>query len=194
MRLARFIFCTLLLITLQMKQIAWTQKMDSIQLIALPTKVPDSILGTVDYYAWREADFSTRIAASGLEYDTPHYYCNYGHKYAHRFTWHIRPHLSAEGQQWLDKTLLMLQIGTEVCLLQDPFIELAPERLYQQLFTLHPQVYEAAGFFELSFRDQLAVVIRLDPSDLTSPEGRRQVVALAKGYLRAKITAALIYN
>lgn len=154
-----------------------------------PTPAPDSILGTVDYYAWREADFSTRAAAAGLTIKSPDYYCNYGHKYAHRFTWHIRPHLSTEGQQWLDKTLFLLQVGTEVCLLRGTLIELEPKRLNQLLFTLHPDVYAVAGFYTLPFRDQVAIVIRLDPSDLTSPEGRRQVVALVKGYLRAKLNA-----
>lgn len=189
--LIRSLFC-LICFALQVNAAeVFGQNADQNPTLLPPTPAPDSILGSVDYYAWRENDFTKRVSEAGYNINTPPYYCNYGHKYAHRFTWHIRPRLTEEGQQWLDKTLLLLQVGTEVCLLQEPLIELNPEELNRQLFQLHPQVYEAAGFFELAFRDQFAIVIRLDPSDLTSPEGRQQVVALAKGYLRAKINALI---
>lgn len=187
MRLTGFLSFLLLMVALLVQTTAAAQERDSLPQMASPNPIPDSVLGTIDYYHWRETDFQQRSKHAGLNLESPDYYCSYGHKYAHRFSWHIRPHLSNEGKQWLDRTLLLLQIGTEACLQSRPELELQPESLNRMLFDLHPAVYAAAGFYELTFADQLRILIRLDPHDLISPEGQRQAKTLIRGYIRYKV-------
>lgn len=153
----------------------------------VPTPAPDSLYGTAAYYKWRETDFRVRCAISKNKSVIPDYYSNYGDKYVERFSLVIRNHLSQEGQHWLDETLILLQLGTEIELLSDPLIELSPQELRRDLFALHPVVYELTGFFDLSLRDQFNIVIRLDVKDLISEEGRIQTRELAKKFIRHKL-------
>lgn len=153
----------------------------------IPTLAPDSLFGTTAYYKWRETDFRVRCILSKNQSEIPDYYSNYGDKYVERFSLVIRNHLSPEGQQWLDETLLLLEIGTEAALLNDPLVELSPQELRHRLFELHPLVYETAGFFDLSLRDQFNIAIRLDIKDLISKEGRIQAKELAKKFVLHKL-------
>lgn len=187
MRLTGSLSCLFWTMILLLQNSTLAQERDTLPQITLPNPVPDSVLGSIHYYDWRETDFQQRSRNACLELESPDYYCSYGHKYAHRFSWHIRPHLTVKGQQWLDRTLLLLQIGTEACLQSCPELELHPELLNRKLFDLHPAVYVAAGFYDLSFFDQLRIIIRLDPYDLISPEGRRQAKTLIQGYLHHKV-------
>lgn len=145
-----------------------------------PTDAPSWLFGTTEYYKWRETDFQLRNFLSNQQLSPPNYYLNYGDKYSVRFTEKIRPKLSEKGQEWLDKTLVLLQLSTEALLMKDRSLELDPIAYRKQLFALHPHVYETAGFFELSFRDFLMVVTHLDVKDTISKEGRLQVKKLGK--------------
>lgn len=153
----------------------------------VPTPAPDSLFGTTAYYKWRETDFRVRCAISKNKSVIPDYYSNYGDKYVERFSLVIRNHLSQEGQRWLDETLILLQLGTEIELRSDPLVELSPQELRSRLFALHPVIYEAAGFFDLSLRDQFNIAVRLDLRDLLSTEGRIQAKELAKKFIRYKL-------
>lgn len=153
----------------------------------VPTPAPDSLFGTTAYYKWRATDFRIRCAIANNQSPLPDYYSNYGDKYVERFSFVIRNHLSQKGQQWLDETLILLQLGTEIELLSDPLVELSPAALRSRLFALHPVIYEAAGFFDLSLRDQFNIAIRLDVKDLISKEGRIQAKALAKKFIQHKL-------
>lgn len=153
----------------------------------VPTPAPDSLFGTTAYYKWRETDFRVRCAISKNRSTVPDYYSNYGDKYVERFSLVIRNHLSHEGQLWLDETLILLQLGTEIELRSDPLVELSPQELRSRLFALHPVIYEAAGFFDLSLRDQFNIAVRLDLKDLLSTEGRIQAKALAKKFIQHKL-------
>ena len=194
MRLTCITSSIFLLLTLLSQQRGWAQETDSVRVLAMPNPIPDSILGTVEYYHWRETDFRLRTEKAGIALESPTYYCSYGHKYANRFSWQIRPHLSCEGQHWLDRTLLLLQLGTEACLRNQPTLEMYPERFNRTLFDLHPEVYAAAGFYELSLIDQMRIIIRLDPYDLISREGRRQAKTLLRDYLKYKIQRLLTFG
>jgi hypothetical protein len=153
----------------------------------VPTPAPDSLFGTTAYYKWRETDFRVRCAISKNRSTVPDYYSNYGDKYVERFSRVIRNHLSREGQEWLDETLVLLQLGTEIELRIDPLVELSPQELRRRLFALHPPIYEAAGFFDLSLHDQFNIVIRLDVKDLLSKEGRIQAKELLKKFIQYKL-------
>lgn len=85
----------------------------------LPTKAPDSIVGTTAYYHWRYTDCRIRNCVMGNSSSVPDYYLNYGEKYARRFNTEVRPKLSSEGQQWLDETVLLFQLATEVLVLEN---------------------------------------------------------------------------
>lgn len=149
----------------------------------LPTKAPDSIIGTTAYYHWRYTDCRIRNCVMGNSSSVPDYYLNYGEKYARRFNTEVRPKLSREGQQWLDETVLLFQLATEALVLENGSAELNDRDFRRQLFDLHPKVYEATGFFDLPLRDRLLIARHLDAKDLFSREGRIQIRQLARDYV-----------
>jgi hypothetical protein len=149
----------------------------------LPTKAPSSIIGSDRYYQWRYTDCHVRNCIAGNDSPVPDYYLNYGQKYARRFHTVVRPKLSPEGKYWLDKTVLLFQAATEALVTTSGTAELNDHDFRRQLFDLHPQVYEATGFFDLPLRDQWIVVSHVDLKDLFSQEGFRQIRQLAKDYV-----------
>jgi hypothetical protein len=150
----------------------------------LPTKAPAWILGSPDYYAWRNENFLLRCKLCGRTVAAPDYYLDYGNKYATRFPVEVRPKLSPQGQDWLDKTFLLLQIATEDVLEKKGDAELDGRAFRRQLFGLHAEVYEVSGFFELPFHDKWIVLKALDLRDVISDEGREQIAMIGKAYAK----------
>jgi hypothetical protein len=149
----------------------------------LPTKAPDSIIGSDRYYCWRYTDCMVRNGILGNSSSVPDYYMNYGDKYASRFTRKVRPKLSPAGQAWLDQTVLLFQLATEALIMENGTAELNDSEFRKQLFDLHPKVYEAAGFFELSLRDKCIIALHIDARDVFSREGRCQMRQIARDYI-----------
>lgn len=149
-----------------------------------PTRAPSWILGSADYYVWRNDNFLLRCRLCGKTASAPDYYLDYGNKYAVRFPTEVRPKLSPQGQDWLDKTFLLLQIATEDILMRHGDAELDSRAFRRQLFGLHAEVYEVSGFFELPFRDKWLVFKALDLRDVVSDEGREQIKAIGKAYAK----------
>jgi hypothetical protein len=149
----------------------------------LPTRAPDSLIGSDRYYRWRYTDCHVRNRVMGNSSSAPDYYLNYGEKYALRFQTDVRSKLSPEGRCWLDKTVLLFQVATETLVMTNGAAELNDRDFRRQLFDLHPKVYEATGFFDLPLRDQCIVVSHVDTKDLFSQEGFTQIRQLAKDYL-----------
>jgi hypothetical protein len=79
----------------------------------VPTPVPQTILGTCDYYQFRHDDFVKRHA-NCEHIAPPSYYLDYGLKYCKRFSSELYPKLSPAGKIWLPKAKLLLQKSMEI--------------------------------------------------------------------------------
>lgn len=159
-----------------------------------PTTAPAEILGTDAYYQWRLHDFTLRNHVTGLAIPSPDYYLSYGDKYAHRFLHEVKPKLSETGKNWVDNTLLLLQLTNECLLLHDPEAEQHSTSFRRQLFAYHVLVYESTGFFDLSIHDKLRIAAALDFQDLISQEGLLQVKHLVFRYLRHLIRNSISHR
>lgn len=148
-----------------------------------PTKAPDSIVFSSNYYCWRYTDCKMRNCIMGNHCSVPAYYLDYGDKYSNRFTKTVRPKLSPEGRIWLDKTFVLLQLATEALVIANADAELDEQAFRKELFDLHPQVYEQSGFFDLSVHDQWIIAMHLDAKDVFSREGRTQIGKIARDYV-----------
>lgn len=143
------------------------------------TPAPASVLGTVDYYRWRAADFARRHPGQPV----PDYYLGYGDKYIHRFTDETAPKLSAKGQVWLDKARLNLQTAIEGELRRDPVafdkLEQQPRKFTRFAYGTHPNAYLKAGISGLPVRDLVAIGGTPDPKDLLTCMGLTQMAIVA---------------
>jgi RHS repeat-associated protein len=153
-----------------------------------PFKAPESILGTTEYYAWRDNDFNIRHTLSDTWYEwqpsPPGYYMGYGDKYAKRFSEQLRPQLSSAGQEWLDRALLELQNAIEQKLEIDPSIETKNGLFKEFAFNSHVEAYENAGLFNLPIRDLILIGTTPDIKDLLSPNGFKQVRQVGLDYMQ----------
>jgi|SRR5690242_1189453 len=104
---------------------------------------PPSIIGTCDYYTWREANFRERHVGCG--HKPPVYYLNYGYKYCVRFGTELHPKLSAQGQQWLTNARQLLQVYMERGLMRNMAMELDSNKFKNFAFKTHPDAYWNAG-------------------------------------------------
>jgi RHS repeat-associated protein len=138
---------------------------------ANPVKV-----GTKTYYEDRVKDFKKRNPGK----EVPSYYLGYGNKYLKRFSETTRKTLSKEGQEWLDKTLVNLQVAIEDKLKEDPNIELDDKKFTDFAFSSHVKAYEDAGILDLSAVDKVKISLTVDPKDLFSDNGMEQAAAVGK--------------
>jgi hypothetical protein len=107
------------------------------------------------------------------------YLVGYGAKYAERFYRQTRPWMSAEGQAWLDGTLVCLQEELRASI--DASTPCAEVRAIA--FDSHPGCYVDNGFCDLPFVDWLAVLATVDGTDWLSHDSQRQVIATARACL-----------
>ncbi|MBI1782550.1 MAG: RHS repeat-associated core domain-containing protein [Sphingobacteriales bacterium] len=138
-----------------------------------PTPAPANIIGTTEYYNWRDQDSKDRTGSS------PSYYLNYGGKYADRFVNSTYKKLSADGKKWLNKTLVLLQKAIEDKLKSDPTIELNDEEFTNFAFESHVKAYEDAGVLKLGILDKVRILLTPDAADLFSQKGLAQAKLIA---------------
>lgn len=125
-----------------------------------PTAIPSSLLGTLHYYQWREADRRQRFGTINASY-----YSTFGDKYARRFMESTYHQLSMKGKQWALSVLIDLQQQLESLLLKEPTIELSPAKFKWTVWTQHFHSYKKAGFYQLSLRDQWIILRSIDIRD-----------------------------
>jgi RHS repeat-associated protein len=142
--------------------------------VKAPTPAPAEILGTVEYYKFRNDDFIKRHPNSS----PPEYYINYGDKYARRFSNELNPKLTPEGQEWLMKARLYLQLEMEKELNKNPRIELNNQDFQKFAFDSHVKAYTDAGVLELGFGDKVLILSTPDAKDLLSDLGRQQAMQM----------------
>jgi hypothetical protein len=117
-----------------------------------PTKAPSNLLGTCDFYTWRNEDFIKRH--QGCDHlQPPDYYLNYGTKNCRLFSTQLYPKLSEQGKAWLVKARLYLQEAIEDLLQKNPDIELDNDKFRDAVFETHPDAYERAGIQYLPITD-----------------------------------------
>ena len=138
-----------------------------------PTPAPNAVIGTPEYYDWRDQDSKKRDGVS------PSYYLNYGGKYAKRFRNELYGNLSKDGQKWLLKTLVLLQKSIEDKLKSNPTIENDDNKFTDFAFESHVAAYEDAGVLKLGIMDKLKVLLTPDAADLFGPRGLSQAKQIA---------------
>ncbi len=141
------------------------------------TPAPKNVLGSIDYYQFRQSDFHKRY---GKNKKAPTYYMSYGDKYAKRFSSDLYPKLSSQGQSWLTKTRYFLQILMEDGLANNPAMELDDNSFTDFAFNTHPEAYIQGGLLELGFEDKLEIVLTPDFQDLGSSRGGKQMRTIMK--------------
>lgn len=118
-------------------------------------------LGKTDYYEQRARDFESRNPGQ----EPPGYYRGYGDKYAKRFD-KLKPQLSKDGQQWLEKTKDLLQFKMESGLRDGKWKESNPEDLKKKAFDSHSDAYLEAGLADLPQEDINKILTAVDRGDL----------------------------
>ncbi len=132
--------------------------------------------GTDDYYLMRKKDFETRNPGV----TAPDYYEMYGEFYLREFKYKTRPKLSPEGQEWCDKTLLLLQQAMSSLLESNKGIELNPEKFKEEAFKSHVDAYDKAGICELSIMDKVKIGLTVYWSDLATQNSWTQIKEIGK--------------
>lgn len=127
---------------------------------------PPGIIGTCDYYKWREANFRERHVGCG--HVPPVYYLNYGYKYCVRFSTQLYPKLSPYGQTWLANARRLLQVYMEEGLQRNMAVELDSDKFQKFAFDTHPDAYWNAGFADLPWGDKINVAKTPDWAELKS--------------------------
>lgn len=132
--------------------------------------------GSDNYYLMRKEDFERRYPDS----IAPDYYENYGDFYLREFKYKTRPKLSPEGQEWCDKTLLLLQQAMSSLLKSNEDIELNPEKFKEEAFKSHVEAYDKAGICELSIIDKVKIGLTVYWSDLATQNSWTQIKEIGK--------------
>jgi hypothetical protein len=170
---------------------------DPLGLMDPPNKVPDSLLGTCDYYLWRANDYYRRhvfpenknsecgkVTAQNNKDDL--YYTNYGYKYCQRFK-NESKNLSPQGQKWVELTLRELQLRLEDQLKTNKDIENDLNKLKEVAYGTHADAYLKSGIADLSLTDIAKIVKTPDVKDLLTVESVKQVIKVAPPVLRRQM-------
>jgi uncharacterized protein RhaS with RHS repeats len=170
---------------------------DPLGLMDPPSKVPDSLLGTCDYYLFRASDYYGRhgfpqnkknecgkVDAQNNKDDL--YYTNYGYKYCQRFQEEAKK-LSPQGQKWVALTLKQLQIDLEDHLRQNKNIEDDKYRLKEIAFATHADAYIRSGIADLPVSDLIKIGMTPDAKDLMSLESVVQASKVGEAVGRRKL-------
>jgi len=125
---------------------------------------PNALLGTVDYYAWRNAN----TPESYKNGKGPNYLTDFAPKYFNRFTkldkdWGgVFPGI----HKWVTATKLELQLALEDRLMRNPALQNSREELMRAAFRTHPGAYRQGYFGELTYLEKLIVAESLEAGDM----------------------------
>lgn len=108
-----------------------------------------------------QAEINSKPRGNGLPY-----FMDYGHKYAKKFTEELRPKLSPEDQQWLDKTRVLLQRKMEDGLASGKMEEHDHKRFKEEAFDTHSDAYQEAGLGDLSWSEFIDIAKVTEGKDL----------------------------
>jgi hypothetical protein len=157
----------------------------------MPTPAPKNILGTCQYYTWRNNDFIDRHVNCQHDRHPPDYYLQYGLVFCRLFSTELSKKMDAYGRGWIDRTRLNLQTNMEAFLKANPSIELNNHSFYEMAFHSHQAAYLNAGFLNLSGRDAVQFLDVMDFArtlvqvDYVGHLARTQTIELMNMYLEA---------
>ena len=142
-----------------------------------PSKAPESVMGTKEYYKFRNEDYLKRHPDKKPE-EAPKYYMNYGYKYCERFSEKTKDQLSPSGKKWLDEVLLNLQEAMEQALVNDPMLEENDDKHYQFAFDSHVDAYwnnkpGHTKITDLNTMDLFTIVLTPEFNDILTDEGKK---------------------
>lgn len=161
--------------------------------IHLASPVP--AVGALTYYGARHGDFATRYAACGLT--PPTYYLGYGLKYVQRFTTETSPRLTPEGQAWLVRARVNLQVAIEGERARDgeafDRLEKNDAAFTSFAYGTHADAYWNAGLGDLNLFDLANIGLTPDMKDLLAKDGLLQVVDIGSRLLGTWGTSAIDY-
>ena len=130
-----------------------------------PKPFPDQ-LGSLDYYRFRNQDFVAR----NPNISSPDYYLNFGDKYLRRFRLEVRPNLTQQGQEFIDRVGVALQRRMEEELRSNPraFAELErdSDKFREFAYETHVAAYCESGWRDLPLSDNQAIARSVDSRDL----------------------------
>ncbi|WP_285908013.1 hypothetical protein, partial [Pseudodesulfovibrio pelocollis] len=110
----------------------------------------------------------------------PDYYREYGDKYVKRFD-KLKPELSKEGQEWMERTKDRLQFKMEAGLRSGTWDESKPEELKEKAYDSHSEAYLEAGLADLPQEDIDKIITAVDRGDLLlSKDALREAFETAK--------------
>ncbi|CCH48504.1 hypothetical protein [Pseudodesulfovibrio piezophilus] len=141
---------------------------------AKPTWIKDD-LGKTEYYEKRAQDFEERNPGK----EAPDYYREYGDKYVKRFD-KLKPELSKEGQEWMERTKDRLQFKMEAGLLSGEWDESKPEELKEKAYDSHSEAYLEAGLADLPQEDIEKIVGVVDRLDMTNGAALKESLQVLK--------------
>ncbi|HEY6881635.1 MAG TPA: hypothetical protein VI299_26595 [Polyangiales bacterium] len=131
----------------------------------------------LDAIRGREADFYEcvdRWLGHGQGCGPDGYPRGYGARYAQRFYEETRPRLSRQGEAWVDHTLVCLQAR-----LRDSIaLGTSCDQVREIAFGTHPGCYADSGFCALPIPDVINVAATIEPPDLLSEDGVRQLLGI----------------
>ncbi|HEY9857432.1 MAG TPA: hypothetical protein V6D05_16935 [Stenomitos sp.] len=157
---------------------------------SLPQPLLSEVGGT-SYYVARAKDFQRRHP----DLPVPSYYMGYGDKYVHRFTEDLAPKLSPEGQAWLARARVNLQMAFENKLKEDPAafdrLEQNDAEFMEFAYESHPKAYLEAGMEKLPLKDLVKIGMTPDLRDIMTVNGLEQVADVAAGLAARKARAYL---
>jgi len=145
-----------------------------------PTWINDE-LGKTEYYERRATDFEERNPGR----KAPDYYREYGDKYAKRFD-ALKPELSEQGQQWLEKTKDILQFKMESGLRSGEWDESNPEDLKRKAYDSHSEAYLEAGLADLPQEDIDKVIKAVDRMDMVDPKALKESLEVEAAMINQK--------
>jgi hypothetical protein len=125
---------------------------------------PRDLLGTIDYYAWRNANMP-----ESYKNDTgPNYLTEFAPKYFNKFVqldkdWGgVFPGI----HKWVNATKLELQLALEAQLRNNPALQDTRADLMRAAFRTHPDAYRRGFFGELTYLEKSIVALHLDRNDM----------------------------
>jgi hypothetical protein len=161
--------------------------------VRLPNPVAAN--GALGYYAARHGDFATRYEGCGLR--PPTYYLGYGQKYVTRFTEETSPRLTPEGQAWLVRARVNLQVAIENRREADPAdfdrLEKNDAAFTSFAYATHADAYWNAGLGDLSIFDLANIGLTPDTRDLFAFDGLGQVADIGSRLLGTWGESAIDY-
>jgi hypothetical protein len=149
-----------------------------------PTPFPAERLGSLEYYEFRERDFKNRNPSR----QPPDYYLKFGDYYLRKFRQEIRPKLTKQGQEFIDRVGVALQKRMENELRSNPMdfaeLEKSSDKFREFAYKTHVAAYCESGWGDLPLSDNKVIAASVRPKDLWRGKATSFSISSKCGWLR----------